>query len=210
MLNHSDDRRAKRSRRLLKQGLLELLREKRFSEISVRDITDRMDLNRGTFYLHYTDTSDLLENVEEDVLRDVQELIDAHRGEIRSRGTLRPIFEPMLHYVVEHQALCMSLFTSNVNSDFTGRVHVLLFKNGYDLIQRDYPDASEESMGYLLDYAAFGLIGLLKHWFDTEQKLGQEELLEAADKLVRGSACELLGEECREDAPSCNQDRDVL
>ncbi|MBR4210831.1 MAG: TetR family transcriptional regulator, partial [Oscillibacter sp.] len=36
---------------------MDLLREKGFSRISVRDITDRADMNRGTFYLHYPDTA---------------------------------------------------------------------------------------------------------------------------------------------------------
>ena len=46
MTEATGDRRARRSRKLLKQGLLELLREKRFAHISVREIAERMDLNR--------------------------------------------------------------------------------------------------------------------------------------------------------------------
>jgi AcrR family transcriptional regulator len=194
MLNNSDDRRAKRSRRLLKQGLLELLREKRFSEISVRDITDRMDMNRGTFYLHYTDTYSLLSSVEEDALRDAQELIDEHRGEINDARSLRPILEPLLNYVIEHRALCKTLFNDGSNSAFMNRLRGLLYENGYAIIQRDYPNAAREKMEYLLDYAAFGLIGLMKHWFDTEMQLPRQELLIAADKLVYGAAQELLAD----------------
>lgn len=63
-----EDRRSRRSQRLLKEGLLGLMREKRFSDISVRDITERMDLNRGTFYLHYPDTTALLQSAETDML----------------------------------------------------------------------------------------------------------------------------------------------
>ena len=68
MENKREDRRSRRSRKLLKQGLLELMKEKRFSAISVRDVTDQMDLNRGTFYLHYPDTTALLRSLEEDML----------------------------------------------------------------------------------------------------------------------------------------------
>ena len=44
-----EDRRVRRTKKLLKQGLSELMKEKDFKDISVKDITDRMDLNRGTF-----------------------------------------------------------------------------------------------------------------------------------------------------------------
>ena len=64
MHKNSDDRRAKRSRRLLKDSLLALMQEKRFKDISARDITEGADLNRGTFYLHYSDTQALLESIE--------------------------------------------------------------------------------------------------------------------------------------------------
>ena len=61
MLKNTEDRRAKRTRRLLKESLLELMQEKPFSQISVRDVTERADVNRTTFYLHYTDTARLLQ-----------------------------------------------------------------------------------------------------------------------------------------------------
>ncbi|MCI2057526.1 MAG: TetR/AcrR family transcriptional regulator [Oscillibacter sp.] len=193
MLKHSDDRRARRSRRLLKQGLTELLHEKKFSDISVRDITDRIDMNRGTFYLHYSDTYDLLHSVEGDVLRDAQTMIDEHRGEMENAGSLRPIFSPLLDYVVEHRAVCGSLLGNNASSDFTGRLHQLIYKNGSNLIRSVWPDAPEEKMEYLLSFSTFGLIGLIKRWFDTNMKLSKDDLLARADRLVNGAAEYLMG-----------------
>ena len=54
------DRRIKRTRNLLGQALLELVREKKFEQITIQDITDRADLNRATFYLHYSSKEELL------------------------------------------------------------------------------------------------------------------------------------------------------
>ena len=51
MHKNADDRRAKRSRRLMKESLLTLMQQKPFQDISARDITEEADLNRGTFYL---------------------------------------------------------------------------------------------------------------------------------------------------------------
>lgn len=191
MLNRSDDRRARRSRRLLKQGLTELLGEKRFSDITVRDITERMDLNRGTFYLHYTDTYDLLQSLEEDVLRAAQEMIDAHRSEADGES-LRPIFAPILRYIAENREICESLFRSNASNDFIGRIQQLIYENGAGLIRSRYPDAPEERMEYLLRFVAAGLIGLVRHWFSSDMALEQDRLLEIADGLVNGAARELL------------------
>ena len=96
MLKNPEDRRARRSRRMLKESLLELMKQKRFSEISVRDVTDGADMNRGTFYLHYTDTADLLQSLEADLFQELQALIDDHIQESMDDRTLRPVLEPIL------------------------------------------------------------------------------------------------------------------
>ena len=54
------DRRTVRTRRALREALIALILEKGYDAITVQDITDRADLNRGTLYLHYRDKQDLL------------------------------------------------------------------------------------------------------------------------------------------------------
>ena len=65
MAAQKEDRRIRRTKRLLRQALAELMNEKDFKDITVKEITDRADLNRGTFYFHYTDTYDLREKIED-------------------------------------------------------------------------------------------------------------------------------------------------
>ena len=60
MRNPKEDRRVRRTQKLLKESLVQLMSEKAFKDITIKDITERADLNRGTFYLHYSDTYDLL------------------------------------------------------------------------------------------------------------------------------------------------------
>lgn len=188
MLRQSEDRRARRSRKLLKQGLVELMREKRFTEITVRDITDRMDMNRGTFYLHYPDTSALLQSVEEDVMAEAQAVVDAHLAEAAG-GTLRPVLEPLLDYVLAHQELCRTLF---VGGGFANRLQELIYRNGVDLLRARFHPESEDQLAYLLGFITYGLLGLIKEWFERGMVLPKEALIQAADRLVSGGAERLL------------------
>lgn len=54
------DRRTRRTRRLLKKALFSLILEKGYDAVKVEDITERADLGRTTFYLHYRDKEELL------------------------------------------------------------------------------------------------------------------------------------------------------
>src|SRR5690348_13436851 len=55
-----EDRRKERTRQLLRDALLELISEKGYEAITLQDITDRANVARPTFYLHFKDKQDLL------------------------------------------------------------------------------------------------------------------------------------------------------
>ena len=59
-------------------------------------------MNRTTFYLHYTDTTQLLQSMEEDLLTEAQMLVNAHIQETVADGSLRPVFEPILDLSLIH------------------------------------------------------------------------------------------------------------
>lgn len=194
MLKNPEDRRARRTRRLLRESLLELLEEKRFGEISIRDVTDRADMNRTTFYLHYTDTAQLLGSVEEELLREAQALIDAHIRETVQDGSMRPVFEPVLDFVVEHRKVCTVLMENQEASRFTEHLQTLIRANGVEIIRAWFPEHRETAVSYFLQFAACGLIGLVTEWFQRNMDLSKEELLTAAEGLVRGAASGLLSQ----------------
>ena len=58
------DRRVLRTRKMLLEGLTDLLKEKDIKDISVKELADYADINRCTFYLHYKDVYDMLEKIE--------------------------------------------------------------------------------------------------------------------------------------------------
>ena len=194
MLKNPTDRRARRTRRLLKESLLELMEEKPFSQISVRDVTDRADMNRSTFYLHYADTALLLKSIEEDLLREAQTLVDDHLQETMASGTLRPVFEPVLDLVVEHRKVCAILFENNEVSQFSEHLQQLIHHNGVAVIQAWFRPLSSQQLSYLLRFLTYGLIGLIREWFREDMALPKEELLATAELLTDGATARLLKE----------------
>ena len=62
------DRRILRTRSLLRQGLAELMQEKNAGDITVKELVAHANVNRSTFYLHYTDIDQMLASVEAELL----------------------------------------------------------------------------------------------------------------------------------------------
>lgn len=69
------DRRKRKSQVAIKKAFLELIREKDFQSITIADITDRADLNRGTFYLHYEDKYNMIDKLEESFINELKDII---------------------------------------------------------------------------------------------------------------------------------------
>lgn len=194
MLKNPEDRRARRSRKLLKESLLELMKGKAFSDISVRDVTDAADMNRATFYLHYAGTAELLHSVEEDLLAELQALIDAHMQETFAVGSVAPVFEPVLDFAVEHRETCAVLFASSEASGFFQAIQQLVHENGAPLVRTWFRPADPRLTDYLLNFLAWGFIGLLAEWFEKDMALPKAELLAAAQRMADSAAAGLFAE----------------
>ena len=79
MSTEAVDRRVRRTRKQLRECLVTLLKQKKVQDITVRELTELADLNRGTFYLHYKDVFDLLEQTETELLGKLNSVIQKHR-----------------------------------------------------------------------------------------------------------------------------------
>ncbi|GHO84135.1 TetR/AcrR family transcriptional regulator [Dictyobacter formicarum] len=96
-----EDLRVRRTRKLLQQAFIELTVEKGFAALTVRDITERAMVNRSTFYRHYLDKYDLLEQYMNEIheltanqdapgplnlLKHIQQLADFYRVMLGPQG----------------------------------------------------------------------------------------------------------------------------
>ncbi len=188
MHKNSDDRRAKRSRRLLKDSLLALMQEKRFKDISARDITEGADLNRGTFYLHYSDTQALLESIEDDIMTEVQKLIDQNKGSVHGEASLEPVLLPVLDYIEEKHKIIQLMLRNNNASNFLDKLHKIIYDNSLDYAKRRFKIEDDTQLNYFLSYVSFGIMGMVKEWAGLGMTLPKKELIAYADALLNASA----------------------
>ena len=70
------DRRVSRTRRQLRDALMALILERGYNMVTIEDITDRADLGRTTFYLHYRDKDELLIESLEAIAQDLKAQVE--------------------------------------------------------------------------------------------------------------------------------------
>lgn len=103
------DRRIKKTREAINQAFLELMAERDFDKITINDISERANINRGTIYLHYTDKFDLLDKcVEEHLSNMVKFCALAKPGS----SDVFPFLLAMFQYFEEHALFYSSMLTN--------------------------------------------------------------------------------------------------
>ena len=73
------DKRIKKTKKTLKDTLTIMMGEQHFQSITVKDLTEKAQINRGTFYLHYQDVSHMLSVLEEEILIDLIKIVEKNR-----------------------------------------------------------------------------------------------------------------------------------
>ena len=74
MNSPADDRRVRKTKKALRQGLVSLLEKKKLKDITVRELTDTVDLHRGTFYVHYRDIYELYEKMWQEAIQEIRDI----------------------------------------------------------------------------------------------------------------------------------------
>ena len=78
MSNSKIDRRVKYTKMVLRQSLLELMKSKPIDKITVKEICELADINRGTFYSHYSEPRALLEQIQNELFNDIKATLDKY------------------------------------------------------------------------------------------------------------------------------------
>lgn len=177
----NEDRRTRRTREKLRQALARLLFQKELSHITVREVTELADINRSTFYLHYTDLHDLYQKTEDSVVQEITAIIDAYP---RKPGTpsLMSVVSSVFDYVAQNVQVCTALLRTN-DTAFIMRI-----------VDANRPQTEEQwraLMGgctmprdYFYSFLTAGCVGLVRTWFDNGLKESPAQIAALADRLI--------------------------
>ncbi len=178
-----EDRRVRRTKKLLSQGLIELMQQKQVKDITVRELADLVDVNRGTFYPYYRDIFDMLERLEEELFEQLNAVILAHKGEpILTHA--RPMLKDLFRIVAENKEICSVLLSDNGDIKFLQKLSDVI----QEKLRMDWLNGyveNETEFEYRYAFGALGFIGLLRTWLHRDCAESADDMAAFADSLIR-------------------------
>lgn len=176
----------------IKEAFFKLLEDHNFEQITVRQITELANINRGTFYLHYEDKYDLLEQYEQTIFQQMFQIFRSATDNIEveylnSYGLddLSPLIEVLGIFKEEQQNLKLilgpngdPLFKEKVRKLFVNNITNYLSRQN-KLEQLNYP------IDYVLTYISNAHIGVIIYWLNEGTKLEAKEIAKMLLEIIQ-------------------------
>jgi AcrR family transcriptional regulator len=178
------DRRIRKTRELIRRALIKLLLEKDLKDITVSELTELADINRGTFYLHYKDVTNLFFQIEEELVDEFSRYIAKYKN--HSELLRMPVLGELMQYIVMNAEVCRALLHSR-ESTFLARIVELSRPRSDVEFQQFYKNWDTAHYNYYYDFICYGSIAMLRRWLETGMKESVEQVTVMAEKMI--SSC---------------------
>ena len=196
-MDHKIDRRVRKTKALLQNSLLELMKAKPLKNITIKELVDHADVNRSTFYLHYSSIYDIIEEMEQSLLDQVCQIFDTYPDDYNEENSFSFI-SAMLQIVFDNLETCNILLDPKYNTKFIEKIQMVLDKKVEERMQhilgQDFRISS-----YLSSFYITGCMGMLRTWRldenrpipDTMAKICYSLIMNTVDQMKNVSFKEL-------------------
>lgn len=176
-MNTKDNKRYRdTSERIVRAVYIILLSEhKPLSRITVREVCEKAQINRSSFYAHFQDVPDVIEQVEKNMAKG---LTESFLQELEKKTGIMACFKALFEYIREYRGFYNIYLNQTRNVGAVGVAWDLLRDYIEEIDYRKFGFSSEREMRYQGDFFLHGLTAMLRRWVSDGCKETPEELCE--------------------------------
>lgn len=183
-----DDLRVKRTEKLIFDALITCTIQKGFSAVTVGEITDKAGINRATFYRHYNDKFDLLNQYTQTVFG----MLTAQNGKINNSSShvlpisLIKIFE----HVRENALFYRVMLGKNGDPNFAEKIRIYIQKR----IEHSLPKnlIIDKRIELFINYSSHASFGAVLWWLENDLPYSSEEMIRILQHLESENLKDIL------------------
>ena len=202
------DRRVQRTRKLLRESLMELILEVGYDAISIQDITDKANLGRATFYLHFKDKDELLLDVMDQFMADFLDQVpqfSQRQWRLEDTKAIAKLFD----FAADHYDLYRILIIGSGGITASRQLHQTIAENIKTCIQKEIEEQGSNPVipaDFIANHFAGSLLATIYWWLDSDLPYTVEEMAEMFQKVNRLDRDSLMG--CKEKVEAGQPDND--
>lgn len=172
-----NDLRVKRTQKLIIDALIQCTIQKGFAAVTVSDITTQAGINRATFYRHYKDKFDLLNQYAGTIFN----LLDANNGPaqtptIRDKHQLPTGIVNIFNHVRDNAQFYRTMWGKHGDPDFAEKIRVYIQKRIRKSLPQEIP-VDEKRIDLFVSYSASASFGAVLWWLEHDMPYSSEEMI---------------------------------
>ena len=172
-IEKTEDRRVRKTKKVLRETLAVLLAEKSIQNITVRELTDKADIHRSTFYANFNDIYNLYDHIEETILRDLSEIFKSAHGLDAVQCVVL-----LLKYISENKELSRLVLGNNVSGSFFNSIAALFGDSCIAYWQKEHGlNVLSENMEVYAQFLFSGYLGVIRQWMTSDYALPENDLV---------------------------------
>ena len=188
----NENRSVRSTKKKLKECLISLLHERPINEISVKELTELADVNRGTFYFHYEDIYALMREMEDSFFEEFSLAMDSCLPTV---NTARSYLLQVFTVVGQNSELCGILLGKHGDMHFLEKIYDFLnekcsfiWTSVADLPDRGGDEPDRNKVKLYNSFILNGCIGMVKYWLENGMKETPDDITDLALASIVSSA----------------------
>lgn len=176
------DKRSLKTRKAIKNALMKLMCEREVTKITIKDIAAEADINRKTFYTHYTDIFSVLKDIEDDLMEKLNNILNTFEISDEKYNPY-PIFKKFTSEINKDIEFYSLLLSYNSSSNLISKITMELkaYINNYCA---ENSRLNPKHLPYIVNFISAGIISAYQEWFNSDNKITLEELSETLSLLI--------------------------
>lgn len=165
------DRRTRKTRSAIQTAFIKLILKKDISKITVREISELADINRATFYLHYSDVYQVLESIEDGIAAGFLTIIDKYDMKALAINPY-PLLDSLTSELSDRPEISRFIMSSETNSNFVKKIKERLKTKLHDA----YGAEDGSRMFYVIAFAISGTLDTYELWYNNGKQVPLQDL----------------------------------
>lgn len=178
------DQRTRLTKMLIRRAFTDLVKKKPIQSISIKELCEAAGINRGTFYTHYTDIYDLLEKIEDEMLKTfLNSLAPLLDGDEKNLTPLK-ITADVFACLKDNTDICAMTLGPYGDKDFARRLLKIGREKCMESYTKYFVGTTPKKIEYYYAFVSSGCMGLLEHWLVSGEADSAEDLAKTAESIM--------------------------
>lgn len=169
-----EDLRVKKTKKLIRNAVASLLKEKDVSDITVKEVAETADINRKTFYNYYSNVGQVVGEIENEVVDTLDAVMqDSDLETVLQNPTY--VFENLISVLNRDPELYGNFLQMNGNVSLVSKMADEIKKRARN-IYAGQTTLTGERLDVILEYMFNGMFSAFRRWFNSDQSLSLEQV----------------------------------